>query len=144
MSRWIRTRARSTPTSIDLICLAHAGGSASLFRHWSHPLPEHVQLAVVLSAACSRYLAPYLGAAGIRVNLVAAGPLRTMAAFGIGESRREGFTRQAQAWHEQSPLGWDPADFVPVAKSCVTLLPGWLPATTGEILHVDGGRPRRR
>jgi enoyl-[acyl-carrier-protein] reductase (NADH) len=89
--------------------------------------------------SCSRYLASYLGADGIRVNLVAAGPLRTMASVGIGEGGLDGFARHAQAWHDRSPLGWDPADFTPVAKSCVVLLSDWLPATTGEILHVDGG-----
>ncbi|MBE3013269.1 enoyl-ACP reductase FabI [Microbispora sp. NEAU-D428] len=84
--------------------------------------------------SCSRYLARDLGKHGIRVNLVAAGPLRTMAAKSI-----PGFKEFEDSWPERAPLGWDLADTAPAAKACVALLSDWFPATTGEIVHVDGG-----
>jgi enoyl ACP reductase len=82
----------------------------------------------------SRYLAKELGPRKIRVNLVAAGPLRTMAAKSI-----PGFAQFEEAWDPRAPLGWDINDTTPVAKTCVALMSDWFPATTGEIIHVDGG-----
>jgi enoyl-[acyl-carrier protein] reductase I len=82
----------------------------------------------------SRYLARDLGPAGIRVNLVAAGPVRTVAARSIA-----GFNRFEEAWAPRAPLGWDVSNAEPVARACVALLSDWFPATTGEIIHVDGG-----
>jgi meromycolic acid enoyl-[acyl-carrier-protein] reductase len=82
----------------------------------------------------SRYLARELGPRRIRVNLVAAGPVRTMAATSI-----PGFATFEDAWAERAPLGWDNADAEPVARSTLALLSDWFPATTGEIVHVDGG-----
>ena len=82
----------------------------------------------------ARYLARDLGPRGIRVNLVAAGPLRTMAAKNI-----PGFSRFEDAWSERAPLGWDIGDTEPAAQACVALMSDWFPATTGEIVHVDGG-----
>lgn len=82
----------------------------------------------------ARYLARELGARGIRVNLVAAGPLRTAAAR--GEPR---FDDIVAAWRARAPLGWNPADAGGVARACVALLSDWFPATTGEIVHADGG-----
>ncbi|BEP15693.1 enoyl-ACP reductase FabI [Acidothermaceae bacterium B102] len=84
--------------------------------------------------SCSRYLAREVGDRGIRVNLVAAGPLRTMAAKSI-----PGFAGFEEVWGSRAPLGWDLVDTTPVAKSCVALMSDWFPATTGEIVHVDGG-----
>jgi len=82
----------------------------------------------------SRYLARELGSRGIRVNLVAAGPIRTMAAKSI-----PGFATFEDAWAGRAPLGWDNTDAGPVARSTLALLSDWFPATTGEIVHVDGG-----
>ncbi|MCC6435346.1 MAG: enoyl-ACP reductase FabI [Acidimicrobiales bacterium] len=82
----------------------------------------------------SRYLARDLGPKQIRVNLVAAGPIKTMAAKSI-----PGFAAFEDAWAPRAPLGWDVKDPEPVAKACVALLSDWFPATTGEIVHVDGG-----
>jgi meromycolic acid enoyl-[acyl-carrier-protein] reductase len=82
----------------------------------------------------SRYLARYLGPKGIRVNLVASGPVRTMAAKSI-----PGFEKFEDAWSERAPLGWNLADPAPAAQACLALLSDWFPATTGEIVHVDGG-----
>jgi meromycolic acid enoyl-[acyl-carrier-protein] reductase len=83
----------------------------------------------------ARYLARDLGRHHIRVNLVSAGPLRTLAAKGIGA----GFDEIEQVWDGRAPLGWDSRDATPVARACVALLSDWFPATTGEMLHVDGG-----
>jgi enoyl-[acyl-carrier protein] reductase I len=82
----------------------------------------------------SRYLARELGGRQIRVNLVAAGPLRTMAAKSI-----PGFSMFEEAWDGRAPLGWDNSDAEPVARSTLALLSDWFPATTGELIHVDGG-----
>ena len=84
--------------------------------------------------SCARYLARDLGPRGIRVNLVAAGPVRTVAAKSI-----PGFELFEDVWDGRAPLGWDVRDAVPVAKACVALLSDLFPATTGEIVHVDGG-----
>jgi len=82
----------------------------------------------------ARYLARDLGPDGIRVNLVAAGPIRTIAARSI-----PGFEQFEAAWDERAPLGWNVKDPEPVASACVALLSDLFPATTGEVVHVDGG-----
>jgi len=84
--------------------------------------------------SASRYLAKYLGPKGIRVNLVSAGPLRTVAARGVGA-----IDKFDDIWSERAPLGWDGKDSAPAAKAVIALLSDWFPATTGEIVHVDGG-----
>jgi enoyl ACP reductase len=84
--------------------------------------------------SCARYLARDLGPKHIRVNLVAAGPVRTVAAKSI-----PGFELFEEVWDGRAPLGWDVRDPEPVAKACVALLSDLFPATTGEIVHVDGG-----
>ncbi len=82
----------------------------------------------------SRYLARDLGGRGVRVNLVAAGPVRTLAARSI-----PGFELFEDVWDAKAPLGWSVRDPDPVARACVALLSDWFPATTAEIIHVDGG-----
>jgi len=89
--------------------------------------------------SCTRYLASYLGRHQIRANLVAAGPLRTTAAKAIGPGGDEAARAEGKRWDARAPLGWDDLEFEPVAKACVALLSDWFPATTGEIVHVDGG-----
>ena len=84
--------------------------------------------------SANRYLARDLGAHGVRSNLVAAGPIKTMAAKSI-----PGFAMFEQAWKDKAPLGWDVTDAEPVARACVALLSDWFPATTGSIVYVDGG-----
>jgi enoyl-[acyl-carrier protein] reductase I len=84
--------------------------------------------------ATSRYLARDLGPRGIRCNLVAAGPIKTMAARSI-----PGFAKFEDVWDDRAPLGWDVTDSEPVARTTLALLSDWFPATTGEIIHVDGG-----
>jgi enoyl-[acyl-carrier protein] reductase I len=98
--------------------------------------PVYDWMGVAKSAfeSTARYLARDLGPKGVRVNLVAAGPVRTIAARSI-----PGFDRFESVWSERAPLGWDVKDSEPVAKACVALLSDLFPATTGEMLHVDGG-----
>jgi meromycolic acid enoyl-[acyl-carrier-protein] reductase len=98
--------------------------------------PAYNWMGVAKSAlqSVNRYLAKELGPRGIRSNLVAAGPVRTMAAKSI-----PGFSKFEDVWDERAPLGWDITDPEPVARACVALLSDWFPATTGEIVHVDGG-----
>ena len=98
--------------------------------------PAYNWMGVAKSAlqSVNRYLAKELGPRGIRSNLVAAGPVKTMAAKSI-----PGFTKFEDIWDERAPLGWAIDDPSPVAKACVALLSDWFPATTGEIVHVDGG-----
>lgn len=81
-----------------------------------------------------RYLARDLGRHGVRVNAICAGPLLTLAAKGI-----PGFREFEEVWGERAPLGWDINDRTAVAKTAAVLLSEWMPATTGELVHVDGG-----
>ena len=98
--------------------------------------PQYDWMGVAKAAmeSASRYLARELGPSNVRVNLVSAGPLKTVAARSI-----PGFSKFEDVWGERAPLGWDVADPTAAAKACVALLSDWFPATTGEIVHVDGG-----
>jgi len=98
------------------------------------PLYDWMGVAKAALESLSRYLARDLGPRGVRVNLVAAGPVRTMAAKSI-----PGFSAFEDTWRERAPLGWDVHDADVVARACVALMSDWLPMTTGEVLHVDGG-----
>jgi enoyl ACP reductase len=98
------------------------------------PAYDWMGVAKAALESTSRYLARELGPKGIRVNLVAGGPVRTMAAKSI-----PGFARFEDVWSDRAPLGWDVNDGTAIAKACVALLSDWFPLTTGEMLHVDGG-----
>ncbi|WP_421118648.1 enoyl-ACP reductase FabI [Aquihabitans daechungensis] len=98
------------------------------------PAYDWMGVAKAALESAARYLARDLGPAGIRVNLVAAGPLRTVAARSI-----PGFAEIEAVWAGRAPLGWDVDDPEPAARAVVSLLSDWFPATTGEIVHVDGG-----
>ncbi len=98
--------------------------------------PKYDWMGVAKAAleSCSRYLARDLGKENVRVNLIAAGPIKTMAAKSI-----PGFEDFEQVWNSRAPLSWDTSDPVPAAKGAVALLSDWFPKTTGEMVHVDGG-----
>jgi enoyl-[acyl-carrier protein] reductase I len=117
--------------------MGDGGGSiVALDFDASQAWPAYDWMGVAKAAleATARYLARDLGRHAIRVNLVSAGPIRSVAARSI-----PGFAELEGAWAGRSPLGWDTRDTEPVAKACVALLSDWFPATTGEIVHVDGG-----
>jgi enoyl ACP reductase len=84
--------------------------------------------------SCNRYLARDLGPKGIRSNLISAGALKTLAAKAI-----PGFELFEDEWVKRAPLGWDLNDLEPTARTIVALLSDFMPKTTGEIVHVDGG-----
>jgi len=98
------------------------------------PAYDWMGVAKAALESTARYLARDLGPHGIRVNLVSAGPIKTMAARSI-----PGFDQFEGLWSDRAPLGWDLANAEPAARGCVALLSDWFPATTGEIVHVDGG-----
>jgi enoyl-[acyl-carrier protein] reductase I len=98
------------------------------------PVYDWMGVAKAALEATARYLARDLGPRGVRVNLVAAGPLGTLAARGI-----PGFEELAEMWGRQAPLGWDGEDAGPVAGAILFLLSDLARAVSGEILHVDGG-----
>jgi len=98
------------------------------------PIYDWMGVAKAALESVSRYLARDLGPSGIRVNLVSAGPLGTVAARGI-----PGFEGLAELWRSQAPLGWDVEDPTPVADTICLLLSDYARAISGEIVHVDGG-----
>ena len=123
--------------AVATLPLMSAGGSiVGLDFDNTQAFPVYDWMGVAKSAleSAARYLARDLGPRNIRVNLVCAGPIRTIAAKSI-----PGFERFEEVWSERAPLGWDIKDPEPVARACVALLSDLFPATTGEMLHVDGG-----
>src|SRR5450830_420419 len=101
---------------------------------YAWPVYDWMGVAKAAFEATARYLARDLGPDGVRVNLVSAGPIRTTAAKSI-----PGFAAMEGGWSERAPLGWDVNDAEPTARAVAALLSDWFPATTGEIVHVDGG-----
>src|SRR5215203_5015722 len=98
------------------------------------PAYDWMGVAKAALESTSRYLARDLGERGIRVNLVSAGPVKTLAANGIS-----GFDLLEGQWTRKAPLGWNTTDPEPIGRAVVSLLSDWWPATTGELIHVDGG-----
>ena len=132
----VSTYSLASLTTGMLPLMAHGGSVVGLDFDAGQAWPVYDWMGVAKAGleSCARYLARDLGPQGIRVNLVAAGPLRTMAAKSI-----PGFEQFEAAWGERAPLGWDVEDTGPAARACVALMSDWFPATTGEIVHVDGG-----
>lgn len=125
--------------SVGLLPLLQAAGGGSVVAldfdaavAW--PGYDWMGVAKAALESTARYLARDLGQHQVRVNLVAAGPIRTVAARAI-----PGIPQLDDVWGERAPLGWDINDSSAVSKACVALLSDWFPATTGEIVHVDGG-----
>jgi enoyl-[acyl-carrier protein] reductase I len=111
---------------------AYVGLTFDASKAW--PVYDWMGVAKAGLESANRYLALHLGPRGIRVNLVSAGPLRTMAAKSI-----PGFERFEDDWAERAPLGWALTDQEPAARTVLALLSDWTPSTTGEIVHADGG-----
>ena len=119
-----------------LMVAAGGGSLVTLDFDNTQAWPAYDWMGVAKAAlqAVTRYLARDLGADQIRVNAVSAGPLSTVAAKGI-----PGFSRFDAVWQQRAPLGWDASDPSPVAQMVAVLLSDWAPATSGEVIHVDGG-----
>ena len=98
------------------------------------PVYDWMGVAKAALEATARYLARDLGPQQVRVNLVSAGPLETVAARGIS-----GFGELADRWSEQAPLGWDTEDPTPVAGTIAFLMSDLARAITGQVVRVDGG-----
>jgi enoyl-[acyl-carrier protein] reductase I len=115
----------------------HGGSIVTLdFDNSSQAWPSYDWMGVSKAAlvAIVRYLARDLGRYGIRVNAVSSGPMRTIAAKGV-----PGFAMVEEVWGKRAPLGWDTTDPTPVGRTACALLSDYMPATTGEVIHVDGG-----
>ena len=134
----VEISAYSLKTVAEVVAPLMTGGGSivglDFDARFAWPAYNWMGVAKAALESASRYLARSLGGDGIRVNLVAAGPIRTLAAKSI-----PGFEAFEDAWGTRAPLGWDVNDGEPVAKACVALMSDWFPATTGEMIHVDGG-----
>jgi enoyl ACP reductase len=137
----VATAVRTSAYSLKAIAVAlrpHMPGGAVVGLDFdasvAWPIYDWMGVAKASLESVARYLARDLGPDGIRVNLVSAGPLRTMAAKGI-----PGFEVLADGWGRRAPLGWDVADPMPTARTVAFLLSDWSKGISGEIIHVDGG-----
>lgn len=101
---------------------------------YAWPVYDWMGVAKAAFEATSRYVARDLGPRNIRCNLISAGPVQTTAAKHI-----PGFEEMESGWDKRAPLGWNSSDPEPTAKAVTALLSDWFPATTGEVIHVDGG-----
>ena len=98
-------------------------------------MPHYNVMGVAKAAleASVKYLAEDLGKDGIRVNAISAGPIKTLAASGIGDFR------YIMKWNEyNSPLRRN-VTIEDVGKAALFLLSDLGSGTTGENLHVDAG-----
>lgn len=125
--------------SLAMACKPLFGETASIVgmtfdARQSWPTYDWMGVAKSALESTSRYLARYMGPDGVRCNIVAAGPLETIAKKAI-----PGAEEFNTIWSQRAPLGWDPKDTAPTARAVVALLSDWFPATTGEMIHVDGG-----
>lgn len=125
--------------SLSTACLPLMGQGGSIVgmdfdARVAWPAYDWMGVAKAALESTSRYLARELGPKGVRVNLVSAGPVRTMAAKSI-----PGFSGLEETWGERAPLGWEVTDPTPVAKTICTALSDWLPSTTGSMIMADGG-----
>jgi enoyl ACP reductase len=131
--------ANPETASLTMACRPRMESGASVVgltfdARLSWPVYDWMGVSKAALESTSRYLARYLGPEGIRVNLVAAGPLETLAKKAIG-----GAEEFNEVWGTRAPIGWDPKDMTPTAKAVVALLSDFFPKTTGEMIHVDGG-----
>jgi len=117
--------------------LMTSGGSVvglTFDARYAWPVYDWMGVAKAAFESVNRYLARDLGPQGVRCNVVSAGPLKTTAAKHI-----PGFDQMEGNWDSRAPLGWDSDNTEPAARAVTALLSDWFPATTGEMIHVDGG-----
>jgi meromycolic acid enoyl-[acyl-carrier-protein] reductase len=109
-------------------------------------MPAYNWMTVAKSAleSVNRFVAREAGKYGVRSNLVAAGPIRTLAMSAVaggalGDEAGGRMRLLEEGWDQRAPLGWDMKDATPVARTVCALLSEWLPATTGTVVYADGG-----
>jgi enoyl-[acyl-carrier protein] reductase I len=139
VGRALQISAYSLKSLADLALPLMKDGGGSLVgfdfdARQAWPVYDWMGVAKAALESTARYLARDLGPLGVRVNLVAAGPLRTLSAKSI-----PGYAQFEEIWSSRAPLGWDTGNQDAAARACVALMSDWFPATTGEIVHVDGG-----
>ena len=122
------------------------GGIVGMDFDPTRAMPAYNWMTVAKSAleSVNRFVAREAGAYGVRSNLVAAGPIRTLAMSAIvggalGDEAGDQIKLLEEGWDQRSPLGWNMKDPTPVAKTVCALISDWLPATTGTIVYADGG-----
>ncbi len=147
--RYFDTTPDNFAMSLDISCysftalcqraepLMSSGGSAlTLTYYGAEKVVPHYNVMGVAKAALEasvRYLAADLGAGGIRVNAISAGPIRTLAASGIGDFR------YILKWNEyNSPLKRN-TSIDEVGNAALYLLSDLSGGTTGAVHHVDCG-----
>lgn len=114
----------------------HGGSIVAMTVDTARALPGYDWMGVYKTAmkSITQYLALYLGSSGIRVNLVAAGPVETVSARGVSN-----FDHLADHYERWAPLGWDRSDPARVVGAVLFLLSDLARYTTGEVVHADGG-----
>jgi enoyl ACP reductase len=124
----------------------HGGSIVGMDFDPSRAMPAYNWMTVAKSAleSVNRFVAREVGPHGVRSNLVAAGPIRTLAMSAIvggalGEGASDQIRLLEEGWDQRAPIGWDMKDATPVAKTVCALLSDWLPATTGTVVYADGG-----
>ncbi len=134
----VQVSAYSLRSLADIVTplMPHGGSLVGLTFDATVSWPAYNWMGVAKAAleSLNRYLARELGPRQIRSNLVAAGPMKTIAAKSI-----PGFAAFETEWVKRAPLGWDVTNSDGVSRACVALLSDWFPQTTGSIIHVDGG-----
>ena len=122
------------------------GGIVGMDFDPTRAMPAYNWMTVAKSAleSVNRFVAREAGKVGVRSNLVAAGPIRTLAMSAImggalGEEFKDEMGMLEQGWDQRAPLGWDMKDPTAVAKTVCALMSDWLPATTGTVIYADGG-----
>ncbi len=134
----VEISAYSLKVLADVVAPLMTGGGAIVGFDFdstvTYPAYNWMGVAKAALESTNRYLARELGPRGIRCNLIAAGPIRTLAAKSI-----PGFKKFEDVWDERAPLGWDVNDSSPIAETAVAVLSDWFRGTTGSMIHVDGG-----
>lgn len=122
------------------------GGIVGMDFDPTRAMPAYNWMTVAKSAleSVNRFVAREAGKVGVRSNLVAAGPIQTLAMSAImggrlGEEFKDEMKMLEEGWDQRAPLGWDMKNPTAVAKTVCALLSDWLPATTGTIIYADGG-----